>query len=104
MGARGQAVRRQGELTLDKVFADPQVQHLAMDTPVRSPHFGDTKLVSSPLNFTGVPRGIRSPAPEPGTHTDEVLGWLGYSREEMDQLRAAGVTQPADPQAATVKG
>ena len=86
--------------TIDKVFADPQVQHLAMDTPVRSPHFGDTRLVSSPINFTGVPRGIRSPAPEAGTHTDEVLGWLGYSREEMDQLRAAGITQPADPQAA----
>ena len=81
--------------TVDKVFADPQVQHLAMDQPVKGSVMGDTKLVSSPLNFTGKSRAIRSPAPEPGTHTDEVLAWLGYSKQELEELRAAGVTQPA---------
>jgi formyl-CoA transferase len=81
--------------TIDRVFADPQVQHLAMDQPVKGSVFGDTKLVSSPLNFTGKSRAIRNPAPEPGAHTDEVLAWLGYSKEELQELRAAGVTQPA---------
>jgi formyl-CoA transferase len=81
--------------TIDRVFADPQVRHLGMDTPVRSPLFGDTRLVSSPINFTGVSRGIRSPAPEAGAHTDEVLAWLGYSKGEMERLRAAGITQAA---------
>jgi crotonobetainyl-CoA:carnitine CoA-transferase CaiB-like acyl-CoA transferase len=83
--------------TIDKVFEDPQVQHLAMGTPIKSPLFGDTRMVSSPPNFTGLSRGIRSPAPEPGTHTDEVLSWLGYSKKEIEQMRSAGVTQPAKP-------
>ena len=79
--------------TIDKVFADPQVRHLGIATPIQSPLFGDTCMVASPLNFDGLPRDIRSPTAEPGAHTEEVLGWLGYSREETEQLRSAGVTQ-----------
>jgi crotonobetainyl-CoA:carnitine CoA-transferase CaiB-like acyl-CoA transferase len=81
--------------TIDKVFEDPQVQHLAMDAPVHSPLFGDTRLVSSAINFTGVPRDIRSPAPEAGAQTAEILGWLGYSSNEIGELREAGITHPA---------
>ena len=29
-----------------------------------------------------------------GAHTDEVLAWLGYTREEAERLGAAGVTRP----------
>ncbi|MBI4194238.1 MAG: CoA transferase [Betaproteobacteria bacterium] len=82
--------------TIDKVFADPQVQHLGIAAPVHSPLFGDTRMVASAVNFAGLPREIRSPAPEPGAYTDEILGWLGYSPDEASQLRAAGVTQPAN--------
>jgi formyl-CoA transferase len=80
--------------TIDKVFADPQVQHLGIGTPVDSPLFGNTRMVASAVNFEGSPRGIRYPAPEAGTHTDEVLTWLGLSREEIERLGAAGVTRP----------
>ena len=81
--------------TIDKVFADPQVQHLGIAAPISSPIFGDTKFVGSPLNFTGSPREIRYPAGEPGAQTAEVLGWLGCSEAEIEQLRATGVTQAA---------
>jgi formyl-CoA transferase len=84
--------------TIDKVFADPQVQHLGIGTPVKSPLFGETRMVASAINFEGMPRGIRSPTPEPGAHTEEVLGWLGYSQEETERLSAAGVTRPATAQ------
>ena len=80
--------------TIDKVFADPQVQHLEMGTPFTTPLYGPTRLVASPINFDGLQRNIRLPTPEPGEHTDEILGWLGYSADEMQALRAAGVTQP----------
>jgi crotonobetainyl-CoA:carnitine CoA-transferase CaiB-like acyl-CoA transferase len=80
--------------TIDKVFADPQVQHLGIGAPITTPLFGETRLVASALNFHGLPREIRSATPEPGQHTDEVLQWLGYSREEMQKLRVAGVVQP----------
>lgn len=83
--------------TIDRVFADPQVQHLGIAAPISTPHFGDTRMVASPLNFTGSPREIRYPAGEPSAQTAEVLGWLGCSEAEIEQLRAAGVTQPADP-------
>ena len=79
--------------TIDKVFADPQVGHLGIGAPITTPLFGATRMVASALNFEGLPREIRSPTPEPGTHTDEVLAWLGYSNEEAGQLRAKGVTQ-----------
>jgi formyl-CoA transferase len=81
--------------TIDKVFADPQVQHLGIGAPVTTPLFGDTRMVASPINFNGLPREIRSPTPEAGAHTDEVLAWLGCSADEMKALRTAGVTQPA---------
>ena len=76
--------------TIDKVFADPQVQHLGMGTPVHSPLFGDTRMVASPLNVSGASRNIRSTTPEPGAHTDEVLRAAGYPNEAIEKLRASG--------------
>ena len=80
--------------TIDKVFADPQVQHLGIATPIRTPLFGDTRMVGSPLNLDGLPRTIRTPTPEPGEHTEDVLRWLGYSEREREALGTAGVTRP----------
>ncbi|MCC7486018.1 MAG: CoA transferase [Burkholderiales bacterium] len=84
--------------TIDRVFADPQVKHLAMDAPVTGSVLGDTRLVASPLNFTGASRGVRNPAPEAGQNTDEVLAWLGYTKQEIAELAATGVTQPLAPE------
>jgi len=77
--------------TIDQVFADPQVQHLGMAAPVTCPRMGEYKLVASPLNVVGVPKGIRSPTLEPGTHTDEILRSVGYSAAEIDTMRAGGI-------------
>jgi crotonobetainyl-CoA:carnitine CoA-transferase CaiB-like acyl-CoA transferase len=85
--------------TIDKVFADPQVQHLGIAAPISTSLFGDTRMVASPVNFTGSPRELRYPAGEPGAQTNEVLNWLGYSDAEIGELRAAGVTQALDPKA-----
>jgi formyl-CoA transferase len=76
--------------TIDKVFADPQVQHLGIAAPVHSPYYGDTRVVGSALNFAGIKKEIRSPTPEAGAHTDEVLQWLGYSQNDIDKMRAGG--------------
>jgi formyl-CoA transferase len=77
--------------TMDKVFADPQVRHIGMATPVKSPLLGDTHLVASPLNFAQLSRGIRAATPEAGAHTDEVLHSIGCSDEEIAKLRSAGI-------------
>jgi crotonobetainyl-CoA:carnitine CoA-transferase CaiB-like acyl-CoA transferase len=61
---------------------------------LQSPLLGNTRIVASPLNVEGLPRAIRSPTPEPGAHTDEVLSWLGYTDRERAALGEAGVTRP----------
>ncbi len=77
--------------TIDEVFADPQVQHLGIATPVKSTYMGDIRLVASPLNFPGVSKAIRSATPQAGEHTAEILGELGYAQDEIDNMRSSGV-------------
>lgn len=73
--------------TIDQVFADPQIKHLGMATPVQHPRLGRTDLVASPVNMSGLARGIRTATPERGEHTDEVLRGVGYSDAEIAELR-----------------
>jgi crotonobetainyl-CoA:carnitine CoA-transferase CaiB-like acyl-CoA transferase len=72
--------------TIDQVFADPQVQHLGMATAM-----GETQVVASPLNYSGLRRDIRLPTPDAGEHTDDVLRWIGYSDGQIAELREKGV-------------
>jgi len=78
---------------IDQVFADPQVQHLGLSTPVEHPRLGTTHLVASPLNLSGVPKTIRTPTPEAGAHTTPVLAALGYTPSEIETLRALGAIE-----------
>jgi formyl-CoA transferase len=79
--------------SIDEVFADAQVQHLGMATPLRRPQTsgGDTLAVATPLNFSGLSRDIRTPTPEAGCHTDEVLRSVGYSDAEIADWRVRGI-------------
>ncbi|MFI4936142.1 MAG: CaiB/BaiF CoA transferase family protein [Caulobacterales bacterium] len=78
-------------LSIDQVFADPQVQHLGMAAPVDHPRLGATHMVASPLNLEGLEKTVRSVAPPGPEHTDEVLAETGYSPEQIDALRTKGV-------------
>ncbi|MGC8720404.1 MAG: CaiB/BaiF CoA transferase family protein [Thermodesulforhabdaceae bacterium] len=77
--------------TLDKVFADPQVQARGMVVEVPHPKAGSVKLVASPMKFSLTPCTVERHPPLLGEHTEEVLQELGYSREEIERLRAKGV-------------
>src|ERR1700757_683267 len=76
---------------IDQVFADPQVRHLGMATPMHRPTLGDVEVVASPINMSGLSKDIRLPTPEAGAHTEEVLRAAGYSDADIDQLRQKGV-------------
>ncbi len=76
--------------TIDQVFADPQVQHLGLATPVTHPRLGDIRVVASPLNLSGVSKTVRSPTAEAGAHTEAVLLGLGYDAAEVAALRSKG--------------
>jgi len=72
---------------MNEVFADPQVEHLGMAVPVKHPALGDIKLVGQPFRLSRTPSEIRSATPECGEHTDEVMHELGYSDEQIADLR-----------------
>jgi crotonobetainyl-CoA:carnitine CoA-transferase CaiB-like acyl-CoA transferase len=76
---------------IDQVFADPQVRHLGMATPMRHPSLGEINVVASPINITGVPKDIRQPTPESGAHTDDVLRAAGYTDAEISAMRQKGI-------------
>jgi alpha-methylacyl-CoA racemase len=40
--------------------------------------------------FSATPAAIRRPPPRAGEHTDEVLGELGFDRQEIRRLRESG--------------
>jgi crotonobetainyl-CoA:carnitine CoA-transferase CaiB-like acyl-CoA transferase len=76
---------------MDEVFADPQVEHLAMTEPVEHPSLGRLDILRNAVRMTGAPGTVRAPSPDIGAHTDEVLAELGYPRAEIDRLRAQAV-------------
>jgi crotonobetainyl-CoA:carnitine CoA-transferase CaiB-like acyl-CoA transferase len=77
--------------TIDKVFADPQVQHLGIAKPVDHPKYGSQKVVGQPIHMSRYPQPDKLVhTPEFGEHTDEVLKGLGYDAAAIADLRAKG--------------
>ena len=74
--------------TIDQVFADPQVQHLGLATPVHHDRLGTFNVVASPVNISGVSKAVRTATPEKGEHTESVLQSLGYSDAEIAAVTA----------------
>jgi formyl-CoA transferase len=59
--------------TLDKVFAEPQVEARDMLMFMKHSEIGDLRLVGSPLKFSETPAEYKLPPPRLGEHTKEVL-------------------------------
>jgi crotonobetainyl-CoA:carnitine CoA-transferase CaiB-like acyl-CoA transferase len=77
--------------SIDKVFADPQVRHLGMATPMEHPTLGTKSVVASALNISDFPKTVRSPTPEAGADTEAVLREVGYTDGEIQAMREQGV-------------
>jgi crotonobetainyl-CoA:carnitine CoA-transferase CaiB-like acyl-CoA transferase len=83
--------------SIDQTFADPQVQHLDMVRTVQHPLYGPLNIVRSPLNLTETPPTVRTAAPLPGIHTEEILREYGFAAEEIQELFRRGVVAEWEP-------
>src|SRR6185312_11271006 len=73
-----------------EVFADTQVQHLAMVQPVQHPEMGELRLIANAATLAGLPRTLRTAAPAAGEHTEEILAELGLSPTDIERYRSEG--------------
>jgi crotonobetainyl-CoA:carnitine CoA-transferase CaiB-like acyl-CoA transferase len=71
--------------------ADSQVVANDMLTVFDHPVHGALKMVAPPVNLSETPGRVRTPAPEFGQHTEEVLLEAGFSWDEIAVLREQGV-------------
>jgi len=77
--------------SLEETFSDPQVLHRKMLVEVHHPKAGKIKQIGVPIKFSETPGAVRTPAPEMGEHTEEILKGLGYDQAKIDHLRKEGV-------------
>jgi crotonobetainyl-CoA:carnitine CoA-transferase CaiB-like acyl-CoA transferase len=75
---------------LDEALADPQNLARGMVVEVDHPELGKVKQVGVGPKLSETPGAVRSTAPWPGQHTDDVLASLGYSGDQVAALREKG--------------
>jgi crotonobetainyl-CoA:carnitine CoA-transferase CaiB-like acyl-CoA transferase len=76
---------------MDAVFADPQVQHLAIAETVHHAVRGDVRLVGQPVVLSRTPAKVVAAIPEKGAHSAEILAEFGFAGAEIDALKSAKV-------------
>jgi crotonobetainyl-CoA:carnitine CoA-transferase CaiB-like acyl-CoA transferase len=78
-------------LTIDAVLAEPQTQASGMLLRAPHPRLADYTSVGLPLQWNGRRPAVRRVPPQPGEHSEDVLTWLGYTRDDVRGLRGRGV-------------
>jgi crotonobetainyl-CoA:carnitine CoA-transferase CaiB-like acyl-CoA transferase len=77
--------------SIDQMFADPQVEHLAIATPIEHPTRGRVAIVNQAVALSRTPCVLDRPTPGLGAHTEEVLGELGYTAGDIANFRQGKV-------------
>lgn len=79
-------IRRVGE-----VLESENTKAREMMVEVEDPARGKMKLLGIPVKLSNTPGDIRLTPPLLGQHTEEVLKELGYSEEEVKELKSKGI-------------
>jgi crotonobetainyl-CoA:carnitine CoA-transferase CaiB-like acyl-CoA transferase len=77
--------------TPEEVANDPQALANDFFSEIHVPGVGEGRLVNTPVKFCQNPVSIKGPAPEIGQHTEEILLELGYTWDDIAQLKEQGV-------------
>lgn len=72
---------------LEEALVDPQLLHRQMVLEPEHPTLGKVVQVGSPFKLSDTPPRFRSFGPIPGQHTDEILQGLGYSEQQIEELK-----------------
>jgi len=70
---------------------DPHVKAREMVVELQHPVIGKTKALGVPVKMSETPGAVTLPAPTLGQHTVQLLTEVGYSTDEIEALRQAGV-------------
>ena len=76
---------------LEQAVVEEQILHNGMLTELEHPVFGKYKVVNNPIKMSETPPAPFGYAPMLGEHNAEVLAELGYTLEDLEQLKKDGV-------------
>ena len=77
--------------SMDQVFSDPQVVHGRMTATLSHPTRGEIRVLAPTATLSRTPGKLERTLAPVGADTDDVLGELGYSPDEIAALRRDGV-------------
>jgi len=74
-------------LDVKQMFEDEQIKHLKLAVEIEHPRLGKQQVQNLPVTLSRTPGKVVSASPELGEHTDQVLGELGYSKADIEELK-----------------
>jgi crotonobetainyl-CoA:carnitine CoA-transferase CaiB-like acyl-CoA transferase len=83
---KGQEICATPVYGLEEALADAHARARGMVAKLEHPEYGTIRQIGVAPKFSETPGQVRSLAPQPGQHTQEVLREAGYSAEEIARL------------------
>jgi crotonobetainyl-CoA:carnitine CoA-transferase CaiB-like acyl-CoA transferase len=75
--------------SIDQMFADPQVRHLAIAQSVTKKDKSKMQLIGQPMLLSRTPSRLVARPPELGEHTNAILKEFGFSKKDIAALLKA---------------
>jgi crotonobetainyl-CoA:carnitine CoA-transferase CaiB-like acyl-CoA transferase/isopropylmalate/homocitrate/citramalate synthase len=73
--------------SLEKALNAEQVKYRKTIESIKDPDLGELKLFNLSAKFSATPGSIDAPPPTLGQHQEEILGSLGYTKEDLKVLK-----------------
>jgi crotonobetainyl-CoA:carnitine CoA-transferase CaiB-like acyl-CoA transferase len=80
-------------LTMDQVLQEPQTQASGMLIGAPHPRLPNYASLGLPIQWDGRRPGVRRVPPQLGEHSTDVLTWLGYTLDDVRNLKTQGLVQ-----------